>query len=242
MPTTHSKYIGGALVYYQTHRHRIVGAVGQNVQWFSLRHEDVGVTTVDPLGWTSTVVEAGTGTTEWVASDTERGASIITAAANENDGGSYQKIGTEYGLLDSGSFVYARLKAQLNDVAASDFFFGLAPTDTAILAAVSDRIGFESLDGDGEVSFVVEKNTAQTLTEGLLTSVDDTDFTLEFVWDGRDSNLYEYVNGAAASTATATTNLPDDILMRLSLEFLTGEAVANTMTIKEMVVCQIALD
>ena len=87
----------------------------------------------------------------------------------------------------------------------------------------------------------VEKNSTETKTEDLLTSTDATDFDLEFVWDGATSNLYEYVNGAAASTATATTNLPDDVLMRLSLEFLTGEAVANVMTVKDLVVCSVDL-
>lgn len=239
--TVHSKYVGGALLYYQTHRHRIVGAVGGNARFFRLHHPDVGASTVDPPGWTSTVVEAGSGTTEWVASDTEYGASTITCAANENDGGSYQLDGSQFGLLDSGNWLYFRLKAQINDVDQTDFFAGLAITDTAILGGVADRIGFQSIDGDAGIDFLVEKNSTETKTEDLLASTDATDFDLEFVWDGATSNLYEYVNGAAASTATATTNLPDDVLMRLSLEFLTGEAVANVMTVKELVVCSVDL-
>ena len=64
---------------------------------------------------------------------------------------------------------------------------------------------------------------------------------MEFVWDGAASSLYTYVDGAAV-TGTATTNLPNDEELRLSLEFLTGEAVANVMTIKILTFCQVNLE
>ena len=236
----HARYEGGALLYYQTHRHRIVGAVGENVRFYSLDHEPTGASGTDPAGWTTTVVEAGSGTTEWAPSDTERGASTITCAANEDDGGSYQLLGESI-LLDSGNSFYFRCKFSINDVDQSDFFLGAAITDTAILAGVTDRIGFQSVDGDAGVDFLVEKDSTETLTEDVGTLADDTDIDLEFVWDGANSSLYTYVDGAAV-TSTATTNLPNDELLRLSVEFLTGEATANTMTIKILTFCLVNLE
>ena len=236
----HLRYENGALLFYQTHRHRIVNAIGENVQFYRFKHEDAGASGTDPAGWTSTVVEAGSGTTEWAPANVERGASTITCAANEDDGGSYQLLGESI-KLDAGNWAYFRLKASINDVDQTDFFAGFAITDTAILGGVTDRIGFQSVDGDAGIDFLVEKDSTETLTEDVATSADDTIFDLEFVWDGNASSLYTYVDGSAG-TSTATTNLPNDEELRLSLEFLTGEAVANVMTVYEVVFCQVNLE
>jgi hypothetical protein len=66
--------------------------------------------------------------------------------------------------------------------------------------------------------------------------VDDTNVFLEFYWDGNAVEVF--VNGALALTP-ATTNLPDDVAMRLSFEFLTGEAVAQTLKVRQMRIIQI---
>ena len=237
----HSEYKNGALLFYQTHRHRIVNAIGENVQFYDLQHHDCQPDATDPLGYTATVVEAGSGTTEWTASNTERGASTITCAANENDGGSYQLLG-ESVLLNSGNWVYCRLKMSIDDVDQTDFFAGFAITDTAILGGVTDRIGFQSVDGDSGLDFLVEKDSTETLTEDVGTLADDTVIDLEFVWDGAAESLYSYVDGSLTSTQTATTNLPNDEELRLSIEFLTGEAVANVMTIRKFTFCQVNLE
>ena len=237
----HSEYKNGALLFYQTHRHRIVNAIGENIQFYDLQHHDCQIDATDPLGFTATVVEAGSGTTEWTASNTERGASTITCAANENDGGSYQLNG-ESVLLNSGNWVYCRLKMSIDDVDQTDFFAGFCITDTAILGGTTDRIGFQSVDGDSGLDFLVEKNSTETLTEDVATLADDTVVDLEFVWDGAAESLYSYVNGSLTSTQTATTNLPNDEELRLSIEFLTGEAVANVMTIRKFTFCQVNLE
>ena len=237
----HSFYKNGALLFFQTHRDRIVNAIGDNVQFYDLQHHDCQIDATDPLGYTATVVEAGSGTTEWTASDTERGASTITCAANENDGGSYQLLGESI-LLNAGNWAYFRCKFSINDVDQTDVFVGFAITDTAILGGVTDRIGFQSVDGDSGLDFLVEKDSTETLTEDVATLADDTDIDVEFVWDGNASSLYTYVNGDYTSDSTATTNLPNDEELRLSVEFLTGEAVANTMTIKKLTFCQVNLE
>jgi hypothetical protein len=237
----HAERKAGALLYYQTHRHRIVNAIGDNVQFFDLQPHDCQPDATDPLGFTATVVEAGSGTTEWTASNTERGASTITCAANENDGGSYQLLG-ESVLLNSGNWVYCRLKMSIDDVDQTDFFAGFCITDTAILGGTTDRIGFQSVDGDAGLDFLVEKNSTETLSEDVATLADDTVVDLEFVWDGAAESLYSYVNGSLTSTQTATTNVPDDEELRLSIEFLTGEATANVMTIRKLTFCQVNLE
>ena len=209
--------------------------------FYDFQHHEAQADTVDPLGYTATVVEAGSGTTEWSPSNTERGASTITCAANENDGGSYQLLGESI-KLDAGNWVYFRIKMAIDDVDQTDFFAGFAITDTAILGGVTDRIGFQSVDGDAGVDFLVEKDSTETKTEDVGTMADGTEIDLEFVWDGAASSLYTYVDGSYTSSSTATTNLPNDEELRLTVEFLTGEAVANVMTIRKLTFCQVNLE
>ena len=65
--TVRSKYVGGALVYYETHAMRFLDAIGEGVTKHIENFADgrLNADTVDPTGWTSTVVEAGGGTTEF---------------------------------------------------------------------------------------------------------------------------------------------------------------------------------
>ena len=59
---------------------------------------------------------------------------------------------------------------------------------------------------------------------------------LEFYWDG--SGIEVLVNGSSVETP-AVTNLPNDVALRLSLELLTGEAVAQTMNVRQLRAIQI---
>ena len=202
----HSEYKNGALLYYQTHRHRIVGAIGDNVQFYDFQHENAQVSGTDPLGYTATVVEAGSGTTEWVPSDTERGASTITCAANEDDGGSYQLLGESI-KLDAGNWVYFRIKMQIDDVDQTDFFAGFAITDTAILGGVTDRIGFQSVDGDAGVDFLVEKDSTETKTEDVGTLADGTDGQIKiFLYTSSSSVAADVTPTTPAGFSKATLN------------------------------------
>jgi hypothetical protein len=62
--------------------------------------------------------------------------------------------------------------------------------------------------------------------------------TLEFFYWG--SNVYAYVDGTLMATiADSDVGFPNDELLRLTFEFLTGEAVANTCIIKRLRFIQI---
>ena len=229
--------IKGNIVYVDESAHlsRLIDAIGPDVIKYDAKNGDFGETAGDPAGWTTTVVEVGTGTSEANGSATAGKAIDLITAANENDGVSTQMGGSVFELT-SGQESYFGIKFQINDVTQCDFFLGLAVTDTAILGGVADRIGFESLDGSTDLKFVLEKSTTQTLTAALATLVDATDIECEFYWDG--AAIEVFVNGVSVATP-AITNLPDDVSMRLSLELLTGEAVAQTMIIESLRIIQI---
>jgi hypothetical protein len=231
-----SRRINGQLAFYEGHAMRLVDAVGSTVYKYELRPDILGATTTDPRGWTSTVVEAGSGTTEWDANNSAGRVGTITCAANENDGGSYQLLGENIELT-SDQDVYVGTKLQINDVDQTDLFFGLAVTDTALLGGVADAVYFESVDGSAAISSVTEKDSTETQNDSVGTLVDATDILLEFYFDGSSSTVYFFIDGSLVKEHTA--NIPDDEALRLTIEFLTGEATANTCNVQFLRVIQI---
>lgn len=236
MAQLHSKYVRGSLAYWDTHRKRLIDAIGSGVIKYDLQPGHlVGLAGPAPPGWTETVVEVGTGTSDFTGTATAGYVGNIVTAANEDDGWSGQLSGSSFELT-SDQDLYFGCELEINDVTQSDFFVGLAVTDTAILGGVADRIGFQSLDASTDMKFMLEKSSTETLGSSLLTLVDDTLAFLEFYWNG--SGIEVFVNGVSAETP-AVTNLPNDVALRLSLELLTGEAVAQTMKIRQLRVIQI---
>jgi hypothetical protein len=236
LATVRSRYVNGQLAFYEGHRMRLVDAVGSSVYKYELRPDILGATTTDPRGWTTTVVEAGSGTTEWDVNNTAGRVGTITCAANEDDGGSYQLLGENIELT-SDQDVYVGAKLKINDVDQTDLFFGLAVTDTALLGGVADAVYFESVDGSASISTVTEKDSTETQNDSAGTLADDTDILLEFYFDGSSSSVYFFIDGSLVNTHTA--NIPDDEALRLTIEFLTGEATANTCDVQFMRVIQI---
>lgn len=236
--TLHSRNVKNSLVFYETHLKRLVFAIGPDSVTYSSDFVRLPIddTTGDPTEWTTTVVEAGAGDTLIALQDGAGGLVRITTAANDNDGGSYQLGATAFELTSDQELYCGFFGVAINDVTQSDFFIGLAVTDTAILAAVTDRIGFQSVDASASLTFPVEKNSTETNFDPTVTLVDATAVDLEFYFDG--TGLEIFVDGVSQGRP-AVTNLPDDVEMRLSWEFLTGEAVAQTMDINRITCIQL---
>lgn len=225
-------------VWLSVHEKRILDAHGPDVIKYidDFVHIPVDDTTGDPTAWTTTVVEAGTGDSTATSANIAGGGLLLTTAANENDGINLQLNGESFELSGSATHFYAGIRFKINDVTQTDFFAGLAITDTDILGGVTDRIGFQSLDGSTDIKAMVEKDSTETLSDAIGTLVDDTWHIAEMYYDG--SSIEVFFDGVSAGTL-AVTNLPDDEELRPSIHFLTGEAVANTMTIDWMRFVQI---
>ncbi len=226
----------GQLAFYNGNRLRLVQAFGPEViadrdDFQSLPVDD---TTGDPTEWDLTVVEVGAGTSTMAQTSLSGGGVVLTTAANENDGLNAQKKGSTYSLA-TGNELHGRIRlGAISDVDQTDLFAGLAVTDTDILGGVTDRIGIESLDGATQLSFVCEKDGTQTLVD-IGDLADATPIEVEFYF--RAGRVFVLVNGTL--TTTITTNIPDDVLMRKSLQFLSGEANANTAVIDTFDVTQL---
>jgi hypothetical protein len=220
--------------------HRWYDAVGPHVVKYELNVAGCPTddTTGMPTEFTNTLVNAST----FAHTDVAGGAVLLTADTAENDGVKLQ-LGDELaGAGESVTFAaryptYFGVTLQINDVDQTDFLAGFCVTDTACLDAVADGIYFRSVDETGVVNFVLEQDSVETVN-AVNTMTDATNVVLEFLYWG--SNISAYVNGVLAVTvADSDANFCNDELLRLTFEFLTGEAIANTCTITQLQFIQI---
>jgi len=179
--------------------------------------------------WTKT--EVGTNT-ESIVVDAAHGLRLITGATEDN-GPSLQLLGETIQLNDNVPVIMGG-RFKINDVTQSDIILGLAITDTA-LQTVTDGVYFRSVDATTDLDFVIEKDSAETVLVQSSVLVDDTFVDFAFVYDGNTtgSTITPYINGAPLAVQV-DTNRPDDEEVTLSIEILTGEAVAQTMIVPFM--------
>lgn len=225
MGEIHGQQIQGNLVFYDTHRKRVLDAFGSDV--IKVIEDFLGTphasSELDP-SWTITRVEAGAGESTFAIIDGVGGVARITTDANENDGVNAQLIGEAFKLA-AGTVLYFGARMKLGEATQSDVFVGLAITDTDILGGVTDRIGFEKLDGSTDIKAMLEKDSTETLSAALATA--DTSYhTYEFYLD-EDGVVEFFIDGVSVATP-AVTNLPNDEELRVSVQFLAGSAGAKT--------------
>jgi len=224
----------GAMVFYdEDYPFRYYDAVGEGVikylqDFATLASDD---TTGDATEWELTITEVA-GATTHVITDRAGGALLITTGTNENDGINMQ-LGAAAGEnidLSGANPLYFGVRLATGDVLATDFNVGVGVTDTETLGAWADAIYFRHVDGAAAVDFVVENTNSETVI-GAGDLANDVYVTLEFLFDGED--VTAYWNGQdIGSVHKSSPDFPDDQLMRLTLEFETGEGNANALTVE----------
>lgn len=226
MGDLHSRFEGGNLVYWDTHRKRIVDAVGADVVKYIDDFVNSGLAAADaPLGWTVTLVEAGAGGESTITMpDASGGALLLTTDNADNDGINLQLDGESFDLSATQRLVYFAARVRISDATQSDLLVGLCITDTDLLGGMTDGVYFRKVDGSASLAVVTEKDSTETETAAVHTMVAATDVLLEFYFDG--TTVEFFVNGV--SKATHTTNIPDDEALTPSIHFLTGEAAVKT--------------
>lgn len=236
-----SSKVKGNLVYTDqgAHSKRWVDAIGPDViKVIKDFTEGPGVDAAFDNEYTVTRVEAGAGESTITRIDGSGGFARITTDANEDDGINLQLLAESFKFKTSNFLYFGAFGIKISDATQSDFFLGLAVTDTDILGGVTDRVGFESLDGGVLLKAMLEKNTTETLTASLANLANDTAFDLEFFWDGPAAKIKFFLNGAAVATP-AITNLVDDEDLRFTWQFLAGAAAVKTMDMDKFVVIQV---
>lgn len=228
MSNVHTRRILGNLAFWDTHRNRIIDAIGPGVCKFIDEFVDTPFLGADaPSAYTVTLVEGGAGETTLAQVGGQAGGGLlITTDAADNDGANVQVKGEAFKLVaDLPCYFGCRLK--ISDATQSDILVGLCITDTDLLGGMTDGVYFRKVDASAVLSFVLELNSTET-TGAVLTVVADTYYVLEFYFDG--TNVDAYVDGVL-QTRLAITNLCQDEELTPSLHFLTGEAVAKTCTV-----------
>lgn len=221
----------GNIVYIDHSRHllSLVDAIGPDVvkDLIDFVDEPVDLTSgeYDPK-WTITRVEAGAGESTFGPLDFHGGAGRVTTDAAENDGINAQRRGESFKLV-AGKPLYFGTRMRLSEATQSDFFVGLAITDTTILGGITDSIGWDKVDGSTVIKAHVNKNSTRTEQALALAQNANAWHTLEFYFNG--AGLVRFFEDNVETTRLAAfTNIPDDEELRISLHVLTGEAVAHT--------------
>jgi len=173
--------------------------------------------------WLATVTETTNGDATLVIADSGPfGVLSITNDGTDNDVVELQLNGEAFQPLSSRTIVFESRLA-VGDVDASDWFVGLAATDTSVMANVADFIGFGNTANAADVYAVNGKNASgepadagagTTRTDTTVDLADGTASTemavLRFELEGT-STIRFYVDGTLY--ATHTTNIPDDVYL-----------------------------
>ena len=154
--------------------------------------------------WVTTQATSGTAAAGTLAGGT---VALNAGAATANQGIQMQRAGAHFFAAAGKHMWYeVRLKtSQLN----GQFFFGLADTDTTLVATgaihATDHISFSSLTNDGVVLFKTSAASSVTNGGAATTLVATTYVRLGFEVSGNTS-VTPYVNGVAGTPIT--TNIP----------------------------------
>jgi len=180
-------------------------------------------------GWTSTLVGAST----LVLLDRVGGWLQLLGAGAENDGVNMQQEHESF-LPAADRDIHFGCRIEMVDVTETDFFIGLATSDTTCIATPpTDLVGFWTHDGDANLDFQVQ-STANGLVAAVDTGVDlvsgtaiELGFTIHGVTD-----VHTYVNGVEDTTfaVAAAADIPA-VEMALTFAMLSGEIAANDLKI-----------
>lgn len=207
----------------------------KHVQYFDHFTERPAVSeTANAAAWLMTVVDGGTDNGEIVTiSDDEPGGWLsLTTNDADNDLLNLQLNGEAFKPA-AGKDLWFECKFKVNDSGLCDFFIGLADTNTGILAAKTNILGFQVADGtDSEVlSFIGDKATAEDTNVTSHTMTDDTAVIAGFYVNGITS-ASAYIAGVAEAAAVniATANVPV-VALTPSIEIRNASGAASVMEI-----------
>lgn len=186
--------------------------------------------------WTITKVDGGTDGAESVAVTNKVGGELrVLANDADNDSESLQWKNEAFKFV-AGKRLWFLARFKVSDATQSDLIMGLQITDTTPFD-VTDGVYFQKDDGDALLDFNVEKNNTATAQAGVATLADDTYVVAGFYWNGVDE-IEVFIDGVKVYGQKVLTNLVDDEDLCPSFAIQNGEAVAKSMTVDYILVCQ----
>lgn len=177
------------------------------------------------------------GSSTEVISDAVYGEMLTTNAAADNDSTEYQWEAETIRFNGLGKTYWIFGRFSISDATQSDWVFGVAKTDTTMIAGVSDGVWFRKDDGDTNVDAVSAFNASSfpddyTQTNGIATM--DTsyhEYAIRVVTDATTlgTAVITYFVDGTPKTSITTTTLCHDEELALTFGIQNGEAVAKTM-------------
>jgi hypothetical protein len=166
MPNLRSRRISGNLAFWSTHQKRILDATGEGVVKYidDFTSFPVDDTTGDPVAWTSTMVEAGSGNTTIASTDKSGGAVIITTAGNEDDGGNFQLNGESF-KTDGNELYFGSVDGSASLSAV---------TESGSTETQSDSVGTLVDDTDIELEFYYNGSNVEFFVDGSSVATSST--------------------------------------------------------------------
>jgi len=204
--------------------------------WSVYYNDFIKPTDYSTSDWTITTVEAGGGSATEAIQNADHGILLLTNDAADNDADSLQ-LSKETFKFVPGKKLFFKTRLKVSDATQSDWLIGIVITDTTPLVN-TDGVYFQKDDGDANIDFHVNKNSTSTDATGIHTNVDDTYVELGFAYLPKKDGTYEvvyFVDGSRKG-ALASTNLPDDEELTVTINITNGEAVAKTMSIDYILV------
>lgn len=137
--------------------------------------------------------------------DVRGGALQMTAANTTNDTLSQIQLSKEGFVIQSGKKAWFKARVKMAAASAGDMVVGLYVADTSpVASAPSDGIYFRKDDGDANIDFTVNVDSAAAVsTTAIGTLVADTFVTLGFYYDGV-TTVRAYVDDIHVATLTLT--------------------------------------
>ncbi len=163
----------------------------------------------------------------------------VTTGSTDNDSMDAQVNGEAFKIA-SGKTLSWEMRFKVEDITLTDWFVGMAATDTTIIDGTPDYIGFGNTDNGADIRAVNGKNqtagavagssapSGGSLTDTGVDLVNDTYVVVRFEVT-ETSKVRFYVNGNLK--ATHTSNLPDDVGLTPTFAIQCASGAAEKMTI-----------
>lgn len=177
--------------------------------------------------WTITTTEGGGGAATEAITDELGGVLLVTNDNLDDDSDEFQKVGEAFSLVP-GKPLWIEGGWKVSDATQSDFLFGLCMTDTTLIDGLQDGIWFQKDDGDANVDYHCDKDNTDSTGDTGVDMATATWMRLGMKVPADAKTVEYWLNGVQVASATA--NIPDDELLRISFAIQNGEAVAKTLS------------